>query len=78
MRFLSDSPEAFKPMTALGKTTGLGTVVFPLLAELARRGLVEHRWLDGPDGPRLAYRLSPAGRDYLNRPWQRQPVYTKS
>ncbi len=58
---LAASPTEYQPTDTLAKATGLENVVYPLLADLSRRGWVEHRWLDTPQGPRLAYRLSPEG-----------------
>ena len=59
---LAASPAEYRQTDALAEASGLENVVYPLLADLSRRGWVEHRWLDTPQGPRLAYRLSPEGR----------------
>lgn len=58
----------------LGLVAGEGTV-YPLLARLRRRQLVESTWQESPQGPpRRYYRLSPQGRAELeafNVEWQR-------
>lgn len=59
---LAVSPGAYKRVDVLTKATGLRNTVYPLLADLSRRGWVEHRWLETLQGPCLAYRLFAEGR----------------
>ena len=49
--------------SAIGDITGLGDGVLPLLADLAREGLVEHSWQDMDGRRRLCYRITQAGRE---------------
>lgn len=52
-------PEGFKSVGELAALSSLGAVVYPLLAELDRDGLVERGWLEGDHEARmLAYRLA--------------------
>ena len=50
-----------------GMETSEGTI-YPLLSRLRRDGLVETTWHDSPTGPpRRYYRITPAGRERLDR-----------
>lgn len=59
---LADDPDSYQVVEDLAKATDLHQVVYPLLADLTRQGLVEHEWLEASDRRRLAYRLTPRGR----------------
>lgn len=47
----------------IGDETGLGDTVLPLLADLARSGLVRHSWQDVRGRRCLCYRITDAGRE---------------
>lgn len=47
----------------IGEATGLGDTALPLLADLARRGLVRHSWRDVRGRRCLCYRITDAGRE---------------
>lgn len=46
----------------IGDATGLGDTALPLLADLARNGLVRHSWRDVRGRRCLCYRITDAGR----------------
>jgi hypothetical protein len=59
---LANDPDTYKAIKDLAKATDLHQVVYPLLADLTRQGLVEYEWLEAYDRRKLAYRLTPCGR----------------
>lgn len=58
LRVLGEDDAAFRSIDELAAETDLGPYLYPTLAELDRRGLIERRWLEGTGGALLGYRLS--------------------
>lgn len=65
LALLAEEPTVYKTVADLARLSGLGGVVYPLLADLSRQGLVEHRWAVVGEETRLVYKLSPKGLESL-------------
>ncbi len=67
----------------LAEITKLGPVVYPVLAELHKHGLVEPEWIHNPGGPKLGYHITLKGRQYqqtplkTKQPWSLEPWLLK-
>jgi predicted ArsR family transcriptional regulator len=61
---LASGRNGYRTAEDLETATGLRAAALPLLAELSRRGLVEHQWLDVDGRPTLGYRLTESGRQH--------------
>ena len=77
---LSDARRQWRYGLELAAATNLKSgSLYPILARLDERGLVESKWL-APEKPgrpaRHAYRITAAGRSALNEAQQRQPRNT--
>lgn len=66
LALLAEEPAAYKVVGDLAHSSQLGSVVYPLLADLSRQGLVEHRWVAIDEETRLVYRLTPKGLERLS------------
>jgi len=60
LALLAEEPAVYKSAGDLAHLSKLGNVVYPLLADLSRRGLVEHRWIAVDKESRLVYKLTSA------------------
>ena len=58
---LANTPVTFRSIKDLGSTTHLNDVVYPILAKLHRKGLVESRPYRDTKGTMLTYRLTEQG-----------------
>ena len=65
LALLAEEPAVYKSAGELARLSQLENVVYPLLADLSRQGLVEHRWVAMDKESRLVYRLTPEGLDHL-------------
>ncbi len=65
LALLAEEPAVYRTVGDLARLSGLGNVVYPLLADLSRQGLVEHHWALVEEETRLVYRLTPKGLDLL-------------
>ncbi len=66
LALLAEEPDVYKTVADLTQLSGLGNVVYPLLANLSRQGLVEHRWAAVGEETRLVYKLTPKGLESLS------------
>ena len=67
LALLAAEPTAYKVVGDLARSSQLGNVAYPLLADLSRQGLVEHRWAAIDEETRLVYRLTPKGLEHLSQ-----------
>jgi hypothetical protein len=73
----------FRLVEDLAEVTQLGPVVYPVLAEIHKHGLVEPQWIDNPGGPKLGYHITLKGHEYLKAPpentypWRLEPLMAK-
>lgn len=61
---LLQTPFETKTVDEIGRETGLGPVVYSLLADLHRQKLTEFEWRQIGSGNQLSYRLTSAGLSY--------------
>ena len=66
LALLGEEPAVYKSAGELARLSQLENVVYPLLADLSRQGLVEHHWVAVDKESRLVYRLTPAGLERLS------------
>ena len=64
---LLQTPFETKTVDEIGQETGLGPVVYPLLASLHRQRLIELEWQRGNHDSALSYRLTPEGLSHTQR-----------
>ncbi len=60
----------------LAEMTKLGPVVYPVLAELHKHGLVEPEWIHNLGGPKLGYHITLKGRQYQQTPLKTKQPWT--